>query len=382
VGYSYKTAKFGLVVKMKKFADIFFVLVISAMLALPVCAISLPTVGTNATGIDDQSTQAIVSVVVPNDVAFKQTFEVSVYISPDIPIAGAQVDLLFDPNLVSVLDIKEGNLFSQNGDKTYFVYNKIDNEEGLVSGIVGVILGENKSVTNVGTLAVIVFESKDVAGTIDYKLDNVIIGNTKGEGITTSVKENLTIVSPARAEDYTFAISLPTVVTNGYSSPTTSTVILSGSITNTGGENCTTIGFLYGTSPGNLDQDVHQDGDYGAITFSTEVTELSTGTTYYFRAYATNSAGTNFGDELAFSTLAGEAQAPEEPPPFTTTETAPIVPTSLASILVKGLLSIAIVVVGIVLGFRFWKNPVELMIIFIGVVLMLIIANYFLSAIF
>jgi hypothetical protein len=180
-----------------------------------------------------------------------------------------------------------------------------------------------------------------------------------------------------------YAISLPSVSTGSYSSVTTSTAILSGTITNTGGENCTTIGFLYGTSSGNLDEDVYQVGSYGVLTFSTEITELSTGTIYYYRAYATNSAGTKFGDELAFSTVSGEAEEPpESPPPFTTTEQTPIVPTSLGSMLVKGLLPIAIVVVGILLGFKFWKNPVELTIIFIGVALMLILAIYFVNLVF
>lgn len=43
-------------------------------------------------------------------------------------------------------------------------------------------------------------------------------------------------------------------------------------------------------------------GALGASTFSDDLATLSSETTYYFRAYATNSAGTSYGSILNFTT--------------------------------------------------------------------------------
>ena len=41
----------------------------------------------------------------------------------------------------------------------------------------------------------------------------------------------------------------------------------------------------------------------GTGSFTTNITGLITGTTYYMRAYATNSVGTTYGNELNFTTI-------------------------------------------------------------------------------
>jgi hypothetical protein len=97
----------------------------------------------------------------------------------------------------------------------------------------------------------------------------------------------------------------PTVTTGSASSITQTTATIAGNITANGGADATQRGFAYGTSA-TLSTVIATTTD-GAFTgtgaISTSTTGLSANTTYYFRAYATNSAGTGYGSIQSFTTL-------------------------------------------------------------------------------
>ena len=74
---------------------------------------------------------------------------------------------------------------------------------------------------------------------------------------------------------------------------------LNGNITATGGANPTVRGFAWGTHPTLSNGDTATTAESGAPDFGTGaftnfVSGLIAGTTYYFRAYATNTGGTGF----------------------------------------------------------------------------------------
>jgi hypothetical protein len=96
----------------------------------------------------------------------------------------------------------------------------------------------------------------------------------------------------------------PTVTTNSAESFTPTTATLFGAITATGGANATQNGFAYGTAS-NLATVISTTtlgGMSGTGSFSSAIGSLSANTTYYYRAYATNSAGTGLGSILSFIT--------------------------------------------------------------------------------
>ena len=101
-------------------------------------------------------------------------------------------------------------------------------------------------------------------------------------------------------------IVIPSVTTGVASSVATSTLTLNGSITVTGGADATQSGFAYGTDA--TLTTVIATSTLGAQTGTASLTENLTGltpnTTYYFRAYATNSAGTGYGSILSTTTVA------------------------------------------------------------------------------
>jgi len=96
-------------------------------------------------------------------------------------------------------------------------------------------------------------------------------------------------------------ISAPTVTSGSASSISRSGATLSGEITSIGGENATARGFEYGetTSYGST---YSSSGTFSTGVFSTSLTGLSCGTTYHFRAFATNSGGTGYGSDATFTT--------------------------------------------------------------------------------
>lgn len=97
----------------------------------------------------------------------------------------------------------------------------------------------------------------------------------------------------------TSGVSAPSVTTNATGNITATTATLNGNITATGGANATQHGFALGTSP-QLPTASTATTTLGAKTgtgtFSQAVGPLVNNTTYYVRAYATNAAGTSYGN--------------------------------------------------------------------------------------
>ena len=97
---------------------------------------------------------------------------------------------------------------------------------------------------------------------------------------------------------------LATVTTHMVSDITVTTAISGGNVTTTGGAEVTARGICWSTSPNPTINDNHtSDGD-GTGSFISNITGLTVNTTYYVRAYAVNSVGVSYGNELSFSTTA------------------------------------------------------------------------------
>ena len=119
--------------------------------------------------------------------------------------------------------------------------------------------------------------------------------NEKG----TSYGEILTVNIPA---------DIPIVSTASVVSITETTAVSGGNIISDGGNSITERGVCWGkTSPVTTSSNILKDSEAKAGTFSSNISGLDYGTVYYIRAYANNSAGTGYGNELSFNTLAGLA---------------------------------------------------------------------------
>jgi len=92
--------------------------------------------------------------------------------------------------------------------------------------------------------------------------------------------------------------------TTAASSITGTTSSNGGVISNDGGASVTARGVAWSTSTAPTISDSYTTDGTGTGTFTSSLTGLTPGTTYYVRAYATNSVGTAYGAEVSFTTAA------------------------------------------------------------------------------
>ncbi|MFO7621684.1 MAG: FISUMP domain-containing protein [Bacteroidales bacterium] len=99
-------------------------------------------------------------------------------------------------------------------------------------------------------------------------------------------------------------ILLATVTTAEISTYSDISAVSGGDITNDGGGNVTARGVCWSsTSQTPTISDSKTEDGSGTGTFTSNLTGLEPGTTYYVRAYAVNSAGTAYGNPISFTTL-------------------------------------------------------------------------------
>jgi uncharacterized protein (TIGR02145 family) len=99
--------------------------------------------------------------------------------------------------------------------------------------------------------------------------------------------------------------NLATITTNATTSITGSTAVSGGNVSNDGGTLVTQRGICYSTSPSPTTANTTIISGSGTGGFTSNLTSLTASTNYYVRAYATNSAGTAYGNEVSFTTTAG-----------------------------------------------------------------------------
>ena len=96
--------------------------------------------------------------------------------------------------------------------------------------------------------------------------------------------------------------TLPTVITGAVSSITETTATCGGEVIADGGATVTERGVCWSTSATPTVADAHTFNATGLGTFTSSITGLTTSTTYYVRAYATNNVGTAYGETVTFTT--------------------------------------------------------------------------------
>jgi hypothetical protein len=97
-------------------------------------------------------------------------------------------------------------------------------------------------------------------------------------------------------------VTVPILSTNEISAITRNTASGGGSILENGGALVTERGVCWSTSSAPTISDSHTVNGTGSGGFTSNLTGLAANTTYYVRAYATNSAGTGYGTEISFKT--------------------------------------------------------------------------------
>ena len=95
--------------------------------------------------------------------------------------------------------------------------------------------------------------------------------------------------------------TLPQVNTTSVTNVTSSTALVTGEVISEGGDQNTTRGFCYSTASNPTLSNYTTMNGTGIGIYSGTLMNLIPSTTYYIRAYATNSLGTSYGSELNFT---------------------------------------------------------------------------------
>lgn len=100
----------------------------------------------------------------------------------------------------------------------------------------------------------------------------------------------------------TLTINPPTVTTGTTTATSSTTATSGGNVTSDGGAEVIDKGVCWSTSPNPTTSDSKTSNGRGTGSFTSTLIGLSDGTTYYVRAFASNNAGTSYGEQDNFIT--------------------------------------------------------------------------------
>jgi len=146
------------------------------------------------------SAQAIASVS-PEKLQVEENakFTLDITITPDAALAGAEFQLEYDPKLVSVTKVSEGAFLKQGNEGTLFSKGTIDNNNGIVTDIYGVIIGK-EMILDPGIFASVEFEAGDSSGISEITLKNMILSNSTGVSLPLEVNDGKVLVGDVEEE--------------------------------------------------------------------------------------------------------------------------------------------------------------------------------------
>jgi uncharacterized protein (TIGR02145 family) len=150
-------------------------------------------------------------------------------------------------------------------------------------------VANNKTTDGTGTGSYISLLTGLTAGTIYYV--RAYATNTAGTGYGNQVTFT------------TIQVEAPVLTTTAITSITSSTAISGGNITTDNGSSVTARGVCWSTITNPTTANNKTSDGTGTGSFVSNLISLQPGAIYYVRSYATNSAGTSYGNEINFTTL-------------------------------------------------------------------------------
>jgi len=136
---------------------------------------------------------------------------------------------------------------------------------------------------------------------VPYSMFSGLAGNISTKNIG-SPGQTLTIDKDGKM---TWVSNLPTISSNVITDIKPNSSFSGGSIISDGGSPVTARGVVWSINPNPTVSLATKTSDgLGMGNFTSNLTGLSSNTTYYVRAYATNGVGTSYGNEISFTTIA------------------------------------------------------------------------------
>ena len=176
-------------------------------------------------------------------------------------------------------------------------------ETTLMGSLSNTAVSNNTSISIIGPVG---NNNSSDGTTTTHTIYNGYANNTGGLTDFSNPLDSADIVTFINNICNTVENNFATVVTNTESAVTSSSFTMNGNVTAQGGSTVTARGFVRSTSSISLfigaSGVTNTTAGSGTGTFGAGVTSLSGGTTHYYKAYATNSTGTSYGDTEAVTT--------------------------------------------------------------------------------
>ena len=177
-------------------------------------------------------------IIDQKNVNVNDQFSLDIQLAPNgTTVAGAQTDLRFNPAVLQVINVTEGNFLNRNGP-TFFMPTVINNTNGLIKNIAVAVLhpgGENAS----GTFVTIDFKAI-TAGNSELDIVNSMICDPNGNVLQSKIQNGSIFVTQSSLK--TFNISGFVLNGNDNSGISNWSIILSNNSTFTNTTNTTVNG--------------------------------------------------------------------------------------------------------------------------------------------
>lgn len=212
-----------------------------------------------------------------------------------------QADCLMQPNAPFAVSESEYDYGDLADNKTFYLFN---NSDGDISYSITNIPNWLSFDKTSGTVSA--GSSESVTAIVDRSL---VSEGSYTQTVTISYSGKDSGSTPLKISMSKVKMSAPTVVTSASATNVTlNSFDISGNITATGGSQVTEYGHCWSTdhNPTTSNSKTSLGMTNELLYYTSNVTGLTTNTTYYVRAYATNAYGTAYGEEVAVVTKDSE----------------------------------------------------------------------------
>ena len=128
----------------------------------------------------------------PTPISAGDTFTLSIHAENVTDLAGWQFDIAFNPTVLEVIDVSEGDFLKTDGGNTLFQSGSIDNAAGKIEGLSAIRLS-TQGVTGAGTVLQVTFKAKS-PGETELELQNFEFAAITGQHIAAGPQEIRIIV--------------------------------------------------------------------------------------------------------------------------------------------------------------------------------------------